>query len=148
MLIWQVLSFLLSTWVLFDHSRAWAEPRAASENKVSLLKFPKTSVGTVFEYSPTFDFCSGGYRGRPLGPAQGDVRYLTENPTGLVLNYAGAQDLSFFENESLSALRLVHTNQLAINMKSVVYLSHLTHLSYLNMEGADVRDSDLKNIQP
>ncbi len=134
-------AFLLPSPAWASKPGATAKPQSPTQSalgkpKFNLLTFPDRSVGMlqIYQFSPdTVDF--GAHY---LAKACGKVAVPAGADCGLVVNYDGAQDLSFLNKLPPGALVVLQCNNFEISDEQLLALNHLDQMKVLEFSSTDI----------
>jgi hypothetical protein len=109
-----------------------------------VLEFPARSVGDLA--AVTFNKNDGTYDVRYFAKARGKVVLDDKVRCGLVVNYDGAQDLTFINRLASAALVYLRCNDFEITDKQFQALTNLAGLKVLEIAQADITDTGFKHV--
>lgn len=118
---------------------------AALKPKVKYLNFPERSVGFVqaYTFSPdSFDF--GASR---IANACGRVAVPPDAECGLVVNYDGAQDLTFLNKLAPGALVVLQCNNFEISDEQFLAINHIEKMKVLELSSTDIGNRGFEHLK-
>jgi len=109
---------------------------ALGKPKFNLLTFPDRSVGMlqIYQFSPD----SVDFDAHYLANARGKVAVPAELDCGLLVNYEGSQDLSFWNKLPSGSLVVLVANNLEISDEQLLALKHLDKLKVIEMSATEI----------
>lgn len=118
---------------------------AVLKPQVKYLNFPERSVGFVQAYTFTpdgFDF--GATR---IANACGRVAVPQAAECGLVVNYDGAQDLTFLNKLAPGALVVLQCNNFEISDEQFLAINHLEKMKVLELSSTDIGNRGFEHLK-
>lgn len=128
-----------------SHNIGSAEKAGVSRTQVKYLNFPERSVGFVQAYTfapDSFDF--GATR---IANACGTVAVPRTAECGLVVNYDGAQDLSFLNKLPPGALVVLQCNEFEISDEQFLAINHLEKMKVLELSSTDIGNRGFEHLK-
>lgn len=118
---------------------------AVLKPSVKYLNFPERSVGFVQAYTfapDSFDF--GATR---IANACGRVAVPQAAECGLVVNYDGAQDLTFLNKLAPGALVVLQCNEFEISDEQFLAINHLEKMKVLELSATDIGNRGFEHLK-
>ncbi len=112
---------------------------------IKYLNFPERSVGFVQAYTfapDSFDF--GATR---IANACGRVAVPQGTECGLVVNYDGAQDLTFLNKLAPGALVVLQCNEFEISDEQFLAINHLEKVKVLELSSTDIGNRGFEHLK-
>ncbi len=119
--------------------------KVAVVKAVKYLNFPQCSVGFVQAYTfapDSFDF--GATR---IANACGRVAVPQAAECGLVVNYNGAQDLTFLNKLAPGALVVLQCNNFEISDEQFLAINHLEKMKVLELSSTDIGNRGFEHLK-
>ncbi len=128
-----------------DAPRGKDAKAAVLKRSVKFLNFPERSVGVVQAYTfapDTFDF--GATR---IANACGRVAVPQAAECGLVVNYYGAQDLTFLNKLAPGALVVLQCNNFEISDEQFLAINHLEKMKVMELSSTDIGNRGFEHLK-
>jgi len=118
---------------------------AVLKPKVKYLNFPERSVGFVQAY--TFSPDSFEFGASRIANACGRVAVPPDAECGLVVNYDGAQDLTFLNKLAPGALVVLQCNNFEISDEQFLAINHLEKMKVLELSSTDIGNRGFEHLK-
>jgi hypothetical protein len=118
---------------------------AVLKPSVKYLNFPERSVGFVQAY--TFDPDSFDFGATRIANACGRVAVPQAAECGLVVNYDGAQDLTFLNKLAPGALVVLQCNNFEISDEQFLAINHLEKMKVLELSSTDIGNRGFEHLK-
>lgn len=122
-----------------------AQSVAVVKPQVRYLNFPERSVGFVQAY--TFDPSGFDFGTTRIANACGRVAVPAAAECGLVVNYDGAQDLSFLNKLPPGALVVLQCNNFEISDEQFLSINHLEKMKVLELSSTDIGNRGFEQLK-